>query len=289
MNILSCSVGPRFVAALCCSVGLGVASVAHAQTLLSHYILDGSGDDTGSLNIDGTLTGTGAWGASGTGVGGFDRALSVGSAAGYLGAATANNSAFGLSAITITLWVKIDAASTTQVDRLVSNLNSSSGFDFAINNYTAGTGAWGADSFRLTFGFNSTSGAVQSTSASYVSDKWLFVAVTYDSAAGGNNVAFYSGDENAAVALASTAAKSGSIVASSSELRIGSTPATTQDRTPIALFNDVRIYNGALNAAQLETVRASALSTVPEPSAFAMLAGAAALGGVVMARRRRAG
>lgn len=281
MKYRSCSDYPRLVALLCCSVGLGVVSVARGQTLLSHYTLDGSGGDTGSLNIDGTLTGTGAWGASGSGVGGFDQALSVGSAAGYLGAATANNSAFGLSAITITLWV--NASATANNDRLVSNLTTTSGFDFSFF-----TGNGGGD-FNLGFGFNSTSGAVQSSSTKYQTDKWLFVAVTYDSALASNNVLFYSGDETASAALNTTSTKTGAISVSASALRIGSTPASGSDRTPIALFNDVRIYNGALNAAQLETVRASALSTVPEPSSFAMLAGAAALGGVVARRRRRIG
>lgn len=255
--------------------------VSEAQTLLSRYTLDGTGDDTGSLNIDGTLSGTGAFTTGGgVGAGNFNNSLSVGPAAGYLTAATANNPAFGLGAITIALWVNVDVAANS--DRLVSNLTGTTGFDFAIYGYTAGAG--GADSFNVGFVFNSSSGAVQTpNNAKYATDKWLFLAVTYDSSLASNQVSFFSGDETTGVSLTSTGSKTGSISASSAALRIGSTPATTADRTPTALFNDVRIYAGALNPAQLEAIRASA---IPEPSSYAAVAGLAALGGVFLRRRR---
>lgn len=262
---------------------LGLLPIAaEAQSLISRYTLDGTGDDTGSLNIDGTLFGTGAFTTGGgVGAGNFNNSLSVGPAAGYLTAATANNAAFGLGAITIALWVNVDTAAAN--DRFVSNLTTTSGFDFSIFSYSAGTGAGGADSFNIGFGFNSTSGAVQNVSAKYVSDKWLFLAVTYDSSLASNQVSFFSGDETAGVTLNGTGSKTGSIAASSQALRIGSTPASGADRTPTALFNDVRIYAGALNPAQLEAIRASA---IPEPSSYAAVAGLAALGGVFLRRRR---
>lgn len=49
-----------------------------AQTLLSHYTLNGTTADAGSVNAGGTLNGSATFGASGSGVGLFDQALVTG-------------------------------------------------------------------------------------------------------------------------------------------------------------------------------------------------------------------
>lgn len=262
--------------------GMGlVAVVAQAQTPLLHYTLDGSGTDSGLIGVNGTLAGNAVYGASGSGVGRFDKALStVDGTNDYFTAATGGNSALSGSALTIALWVNMDSASSSVIDRLVANASGSTGFDFGINSYSAGTGAGGADAFTLTLALNSVSGGSVSTSAGYVSDKWLFLAVTYD----GANIRFYSGDETTGLGLNTTAAKTGSIVASSAALEVGGTPATTNDRSPAALFNDVRIYNSALTLSQLESIRVSA---IPEPSQGALILGALAAGLIVVRRGRR--
>lgn len=257
-----------------------------AQTLLSHYTLDGTTADAGSVNASGTLNGSATFGTTGSGVGGFDQALVTGQAGAgnYFSANTANNAAFGLGAITIALWVNITSGATN--DRFVSNVTSSSGFDFFMTSYSAGTGAGGADTFRPLFTVNTPNGGVVSTSAKYITGKWLFLAVTYTSATGAVN--FYSGDETEAVTLNTTASLSGSpsISASSSPLEIGGTPFTGSDRSPDARFNDVRIYNGVLSEVQLESLRAGVLA-VPEPATGAFLAGVLTLGFGIAARRRR--
>jgi hypothetical protein len=264
-------------AAVCLS-----APAADAQTLLSHYTLDGDGTDGGSVGVNGALSGGAAYGAGGSGVGNFDRALSTADGTNdFFVATTANNAAFGLNAITIALWVNIDEGAST--DRLVSSVNASTGFDFYIQNYTVGGGGGSVDSFNLAFGFNSTSGAVQSASEKYVSDKWLFLAVTYDATSG--DVLFYSGDEGNGVALNTSSSKAGSISASTSNLEIGGTPATGADRSPVALFNDVRVYDGALTLSQLEAIRTTAI--IPEPSQYALLFGMLSVGMIGMARTRR--
>src|SRR5690606_26745024 len=97
------------------------------------------------------------------GVGKFSQALSTADGTqDYLTAATGDNTAFGLDKITIALWVNITSGATS--DRLVSNITGSSGFDFFLNNYSAGTGTGGADSFRLTFALNGTGGGDGTTS-----------------------------------------------------------------------------------------------------------------------------
>ena len=258
-----------------------LAATVHAQTLISHYKLDGNGDDLGSVGVAGTLAGGATYTSNGSGVGVFNEALSTGDGVNrYFSAATANNAAFGLNAITIALWVNIDSASSSVVDRLVSNATATSGFDFTISKSTAGAGAGGADLFEFAFAINTTSTGAISADAQYVSDKWLFLAVTYD----GATIRFYSGRETASLSLNDTAAKTGSIVMSSSALEIGGTTATTNDRSPAALFNDVRIYNGALTDVQLEAIRVSA---IPEPSQYAMIFGVLSAGAIAMRRHRR--
>jgi hypothetical protein len=240
---------PLFRFYYCRSVLAAVAGLAavsvDAQSLLSHYTLDGTGADSGSYNKAGTLAGSAVFGGSGSGVGNFDKALSSpGAAADYFTAPTGANGEFALGAITIALWVNIDSASTSQIERLVSNITASAGFDFAISKATLGTGAGGADLFEFSFGFNSTSARVISAANS-----------------------------------------SGSIASSTSALEIGGTPASSGDRNPVALFNDVRIYDGALTGVQLEALRAGAL--IPEPSQYAMIFGLLSLGAIVVRRGAR--
>lgn len=236
-----------------------------AQALLSHYTLNGCATDTGSFGVNGTLAGRADYGASGSGVGAFDRALSTGGGANdYFTAATGGRDAFGADALTITMWVKIESASTG--DRLVSNITGTSGFDLVVNSHGAS-----GDRFGLVFAINGTSGGsgVMSPKGLHPIDKWLFIAVTYDSA----QVRFYSGDESTGTVLNHTVAKTGRIAASTAALEIGGTPATTTDRSPKALFNDVRIYSGKLSLSELEALRAATL--IPEPSNYLSIHGTA--------------
>lgn len=259
-----------------------LVAVAPAQTpaLISHYTLDGNGVDLGSQGIDGALVGSAFYSAPGTGVGVFNQALSTADGTNDFFQATTASS-LTLNALTIALWVNIDSASVDNIDRLVSNATESTGFEFTISKYTPGAGAGGADLFELSFGINSVSNRSSSADSSYISDKWLFLAVTYD----GANIRFYSGDELTPLAHRSTAAKTGSIVASAEKLEIGGSPATPNDRSPVALFNDVRIYDGALSELELEAIRSGAL--IPEPAHFATVVGMISVVAMTATRRRR--
>jgi hypothetical protein len=53
----------------------------------------------------------------------------------------------------------------------------------------------------------------------------------------------------------------------------------------VALFNDVRVYDGALTLSQLEAIRTTAI--IPEPSQYALLFGMLSVGMIGMARTRR--
>jgi hypothetical protein len=254
-----------------------MASSAQSQTLLSHYNLDGSLSDSGSLGIDGELINQASFTTGGVGI--FDQALSTADGTqDFFRADTSSNSAFNLDAITITLWVNLSQANDG--DRLVSSLTATTGFDLYLKKDYLTDG-----DFRLSFGFNSTSGAVQSTdNAAYQLDQWVFIAVTYDSTiTGSDNVFFYVGDEASGVVMNDSGSKTGSILTSTQDLEIGGTPASTSDRTPTALFNDVRIYDGALDLASLESVRTA---VIPEPSQAALLFGFVTVGALALKRRR---
>src|ERR1035441_10658878 len=76
----------------------------------------------------------------------------------------------------------------------------------------------------------------------------IFLALPCDSTLGSGNAKFYRGGLTNAAALFSTQNfTTGAVVNTTNELRIGSTAASTADRTPSAWFDDVRIYNTALS------------------------------------------
>lgn len=252
------------------------AAGAQGQTLISHYSLDNTLEDSGTLGIDGELINQASFVTGGAGS--FDYALStLDGTQDFFRADTSSNTAFNLDAITISMWVNVSAFADT--DRLVSSVTGSNGFDLYLK-----TGALTDGDYRLSFGFNSTSGAEQSAdNAGYQLDEWVFLAVTYDSTiVSGDNVFFYLGNEANSVVMNDSGAKSGSIVTSTSDLEIGGTPATSSDRTPTALFNDVRIYNGALDVTALESLRVAA---IPEPAHCGIMLGALLMTIVVVKRR----
>lgn len=240
-----------------------LSATAQAHTLLSRYTLDGDTKDAGGLGVDGMLTGQATFGAPGSGVGCFTKALALGGAANdYVSAATGGNEAFGADALTITMWVNVESVATG--DRLVSNITASSGVDLFVN----ASGVESSGRFRVVFAINGTTGGsgVISSKAGFATNTWVFLAVTYDSA----HVRFYGGDETRGATLDHTVPKTGRIVASTAALEIGGTPATPADRSPKALINDVRIYDGALSLQEIETVRAEVM--IPEPSNYLAIA-----------------
>lgn len=260
-------------ALLAAAVGVFVVS-ANGQTPLLHYTLDGTLDDFGSLNVEGSLVNQANYSASGTGFGRFDRALSTADGTqDYFLADTSNSASLAMNAMTMAMWVNIGAGATN--DRLVSNLGpGGGGFDLYLNNVSGGA-------FQLSYGFNTAGSIVTSSNAQYVMGDWLFIAVTYD----GANVRFYSGTDEVSLNLNTTLGKTGGITASATGFEIGGTPVTDKERSPVALFNDVRIYGEALSETQLEAIRQSAI--IPEPSTYAMIFGVLALGFVAVRKRRR--
>jgi len=184
---------------------------------------------------------------------GIGYALDVSSSAttnNYVYATAPAKLAVVLTNLTLMTWLNLRANPTAN-DRLMGNVTASSGFDFYLNNASASAAQFG---FRK----NGTGGGTASLAGVDASNKWVFLAVVYD----GTNLSFYTGTPTSLVGQWGTNfALTGNIAASTADFRIGSTPASTLDRTPPAWFDDVRVYNSALSLAQLEAIRQSALLT----------------------------
>ncbi len=168
----------------------------------------------------------------------------------------------GLSNLTLTCWVNL-RANPSSADRLISKFSTSGGFDFRFSSSQSA-------SAQLLFELNTNMASSASSSANVnASNQWIFVAVTYNgSGASSSQVNFYAGGTNTAVAPLGTAqtiavVRGPGIVDTSNDFRVGSTAATTGDRTPPAWFDDVQVYNTVLSQSDLESVRLGILPVAP--------------------------
>jgi hypothetical protein len=163
-----------------------------------------------------------------------------------------------LSNLTLTTWINLQGNPVVN-DRVVDKLSTNGGFGWVINTTTA-------NSVQFRFLANSTTGAsANSTSNVNLSNQWVFLALTYDSTLANNNIRYYSGSTNASVTPLGGAVSfnQGVIANTPNDLRIGSTPATGNDRTPPAWFDDVRVFNVVLSQTDLEAVRLESITSAP--------------------------
>lgn len=155
-----------------------------------------------------------------------------------------------LTAFTTTLWVNLQSA-PANFDRIF-RAGASQGFGYRIVDPASGTIS--ASNFGLSLDFGS--GAVGSGVAFDADNKWLFLAVTYDETADGEEIHFISGDEvtpaelKAAKAFASGAATG----ALDAVLSLGRHPTAT-NRLIDGYLDDFRVYRGALSLEEIEAIR----------------------------------
>lgn len=249
---------------------LVTAAVPAQATLVLQYLFDeGTGTtvaDTGATPAaNATLNGSwvadspGAYSHSGSTVG-----LSGDTS---LAASTSTASKLnGISAVTITGWIKLSQA-PTQFDRIVGS---------------GGLELWFDSASTLNFWNSNQGGGIKSNNINnpFVLNEWVFFASVFN---GTNNVEFFTGTTSDAVSQlgGSIAASTGSSTVTT-VVEIGGTPRSSSDRTPSGYFSDIRIYDETLDSTALESVRSAA---IPEPGAFALLAGACAA--LAVLRRRR--
>lgn len=170
--------------------------------------------------------------------------------------------------ITVTSWVKLDGGALADTSNPVLLAVGQQGYEGG-----SGTGISGAYlGFFNGFGQSSRVNTLQFTAngaanggvigASSIINPfkgdWMFVAVTYDSAAASNNVQMYLGNktDSLGAALSTGTLTAGAADLTSASVYIGNKTASPyMDRGLGALIDDVRIYDGVLTQSQLDLVR----------------------------------
>ena len=181
----------------------------------------------------------------------------------------------GLTQFTVTLWVNLQAAPIIG-DRLLSDWNTSltEGFDLRINTASA-------SSFQLGAVVDNQS-AFSTTNVTTANNNWAFIAFTYDGTQTSANALLYTGTTSSAASMLGTALtiNAGAMANGTTDFQVGGTAATTNDRSPSALFDDVRMYDSVLSLEELELVR---LANIPEPTVAVL----SLIGTLGLLRRRR--
>jgi hypothetical protein len=175
----------------------------------------------------------------------------------------------GLAQATITGWFNLDG--TASLARLVDRADNS-----------VGSGQWSlyfdGDTSRLQLNLEGT--PYVSGAAFGGLNNWIFFAAVINEVDSGNRIKFYAGDiVNAAALAGNLPSTSAGLGTNTKRLTLGNRESGT--RALDGYLWDVRIYNEALTAGQVEELRASA---IPEPAMVGLLIPAA---GLFMRRRSR--
>jgi hypothetical protein len=266
------------VLALGSVLGLAAAHAALPEPLIRFDFTNGALANTGSItNTNLTINAPAILSPDKAGVSGLSgdyaftntAASGMGSSAnetGRDGVATAPFTLAATNTFTITGWFN---AGTTlgSAARILQKTNTSSGINLYGNN--------GALAVEI-----NGKAAVSSDAVFGDTGKWVFFALTYSWSTDNSQgiVNFYVGSTAAGgIATAGTVAAAsgtGALAATTSDLRIGNDPGKT--RPFDGLLDDIRIYDEALDIAQLDQIRLSA-APIPEPSHVALIVGVTTL------------
>ncbi len=252
-------------------------------TLLLHYTFDeASGDalDTSGAapTANGTFTANATRTAEGSTPLGTGYALDLtgnGAVNNWVGVTAANGGSKldAMQQFTLTIWVNMRSAPAA-ADRLMGRLGTTPfpGFDFLVG--TPNSGTLGAGNFKLAMAVDSST-PLASTADTGADGVWRFVALTYDGTLTAQNVRFYTGSTvDVVTQLGNTVTKNaGAVDASATEFRVGSTVASSSDRTPPAWMDDARVYNTVLSPQELEAVRQESAGAPDEPIILSFSAG----------------
>ncbi len=237
---------------------------------VAQYQLDGNGNDSSGNNHNGTVVGAiPTQDRSGN----PDGAMLFNGTSSYIDVPNAPD-LNPTTALTITAWFK--ANSISQWPAIVKKS------DLGSDGWTA-TGGYTME-IATVYGTPHVSfSAVIDGSTSYayepiLTGKWYFMAATYD----GTTISTYIGSGGAGVLVPDSISAPGSILPSASDLNIGRDPSHPfQDRYFDGAIDDVRIYNRALSAGEINQIY-----NVPEPSTFVMWA-VGTIGLIAYAWRKR--
>ena len=267
----------RFVVAAIGGMVLFPAA-AEADKLVHLPLTEGSGNttaNTGTLGGTADIQAPGTWLADGPG---FLPAVDYGADRSYTtGISLSTGTALqGLSQYTVTTWVRVNETLHTEPPNTPDVPDN-------LWNFGAG-GSVGSEGPNLWLWGNNIVGHDGSNQrdlgplpeAEYL-DQWKFVAFVFDAGTGTS----YVGSETDPAVLRGTASGFASpSPGTPTQLEIGGSTITWGVNALPAAFGDVRVYDTALSAAEVEAIR---LEAIPEPTSLGLLA----LGGLALVRRRR--
>ena len=177
----------------------------------------------------------------------------------------------GLTALTITTWLNVETY-TSGNHRLLSQQAATTFGGFSFNmNATPNVGTVGPDNFRIGMfiGNNISSGATDFGAAFSDADvdaanKWIMLAVTYDSSLATDNTKFYIGGVSTAVAQLGTNKTLPQLTMDAGAARVGvgfTDAAPAANTSVLGRQDDIRAYATALDRAALDAVRLENLPT----------------------------
>jgi hypothetical protein len=283
-------------------IALGMVGQSQAQTLLYQWNFDnatgtGAGLTIAPSYIDGSMTGGSFFQGNAnntittpasSGRSGISGDLGVIQAANYNSVGSAliagAGNLSGISGFTLGMWVNLAAnyQAGGTVNARLFDINTTSAGDgnllyFAINSWT-----------NLQVGVNNpaNTGAILNTDPlgdlATITSKWIFIGLSYNTAAGGT-ANLYVGGANTAASLAGTLTGVGNIAwgASTNFFMLANRNTASPNRGLPGTVDDVSLYSGSGDLAFIQSIQA-----VPEPSTMA-LAGLSLVGLVATMRFRR--
>ncbi|MEO7932615.1 MAG: glycoside hydrolase family 2 TIM barrel-domain containing protein [Chthoniobacterales bacterium] len=196
---------------------------------------------------------------------------SMGQGGGIAASATGNVNLGTLTSFTLACWIKPEADFSTIPDGRFPRLmliGATANYDANGNGVYLAAYNSGGNTRTLQFKVNTDSGnGVIATPNVLSGSDWTFVAVTYDSTLGSNQVKIYVGNRSGALGTPVTTATYGA----GASVPFGANAFAyflnrgDRGRAFDGSGDDFRIFNGALSQAQLESVRASGLGASATP------------------------
>ncbi|MBW8781693.1 MAG: PEP-CTERM sorting domain-containing protein [Verrucomicrobia bacterium] len=195
-----------------------------------------------------------------------------------------------LNALTVTMWIKAaDWSASINNARLLELNSAPTGMDGDKLYFSVNANGFSSAGALFQAGINQGGGSVSNgTLMPNSGSSWLFVSMTWDSTlTSGSNISVFMGNTTTSVAQAGTAFGAYTN-AMTSVTSVSIANRSDGIRGFDGLIDDVRIYDSALSSGQLEAIRVSGISAIPEPSTYGIVAGGLALVGAMVACRRRA-